>query len=233
MNFDTIKAFQELDFWGTKVQCPYFINKGNRVRAALRVMCGKGTPEEIVDEAKTLALREGINLKEKNADEVKAFLVDHNLGIDCSGLAYYILQPQKLFFPHAKNFLRKFITKMRPIENCSVEVLAHEKNSKTVSLSQLQPGDMIIMIGTGDDHDLNHVLVVTREDNGILHYAHSLQWKSDGKYGGGVKAGKIEIVDRNKTLLEQKWTEDSKSGDENETFWRAKTAHSLKIHRLL
>lgn len=237
MNQSTIDQFLGLKFGNVTVACPYFINKGNKVRAALRVNSGKGTPEEITEEAKTLAMREGVNLKQKNADEIRVFLVDHNLGIDCSGLASQILQPKKLYFPHAKSLLRKVLVKMRPLENTSVEVLAHEKNSQETPLANVQIGDMIIMIGTGESHDLNHVLVITNinTENAKLkelEYVHSLQWKSDGKYGGGVRTGKILIEDISKPLTDQNWIEQEKDGQENETLWRAQTAQLLQVRRL-
>ncbi|PIR03998.1 MAG: hypothetical protein COV59_02330 [Candidatus Magasanikbacteria bacterium CG11_big_fil_rev_8_21_14_0_20_39_34] len=241
-----IDHFMNLQIDGKKIQCPYFLNKATKVRAALGVLIGKGTPEDIEEEAKIISLKHHLDLASIPQEKLKEFLVDNNLGIDCSGLAYHILhqevratkaKPLKLFYPHAKSFFRKILVRLRPAENCSVETLVSDMNTKVVQLSQVTPGDMIILLGTGKDHDLNHILVIHAIEYNplspvIIHYTHALQWKRDGKYGGGVRKGHIEITDHNTSLLEQTWTENEKTGEENETFWRAKTAQRCEIRRL-
>ncbi|MBU0596650.1 hypothetical protein KKA94_00615, partial [Patescibacteria group bacterium] len=106
-----------------------------------------------------------------------------------------------------------------------------------VDLQNIEAGDMIIMMDAGLGSDRDHVLIVDQIDyeNNILkklHYTHSLNWTSDGKYNHGVKQGIIEITDINKSLREQKWIEQNKSDDENETFGRARRAKFLSIMRL-
>lgn len=199
-------------------------------------MIGKGTPEEIVDEATLIALREKVDLKNLNDEQIKKFLVEHNLGIDCSGLAYHILNAElnarelgplrkHIKRPWIKSPLRKLIALLRPAENTGVNTFFNDINTKKINLSEIQAGDLIIMMNTGANHNLHHVLL-TREIAGeVVHYTHSFQYPDDGLYNHGVRQEKIEITDPNKNILEQNW---------NEPRMReyARTAKEMKVKRL-
>ena len=115
-----IEDYLELPFPNKQVSCPYFNNRRTKVRGALRALVGKGNPEDIVEESIIIALREKINFSELNNEEIKHFLVDKNLGIDCSGFVYYVLEAELkaqhksnlnkyLHRPWIKNPLRKLI----------------------------------------------------------------------------------------------------------------------------
>lgn len=243
-----IESYLHLPFKDKDISCPYFNNRRQKVRGALRVLIGKGSVEDIIEEAMIFGLKEKVDIKKLSNEELKKYLIDHNVGIDCSGLAYYILdgelKDQKksglksiLSFPYAQNFIRKLLIRLRPVENAGVRTFAHEKNTKVIPLHEVCPSDMIIMMGTGRDHDLNHMLIIheVEYENGVpklLHYTHSLAWSTDGKYNHGVRQGQIEIVDVKKPLLEQKWTEQNQIGEKNETYWRATTAEELSLKRL-
>ena len=45
-----IKEYKEMEISGIKISCPYFINKGQKIRAGLKVMIGKGSPKDIKEE---------------------------------------------------------------------------------------------------------------------------------------------------------------------------------------
>lgn len=167
-----ITDYLSLPFPDKNVNCPYFNNQRSKVRAALRVLVGKGTPTEITEEASLIALREKIDLKNISDTDLKMFLVEQNLGIDCSALAYYILDEEAkvrgfgslkkhLRFSAIKNPLRKLLTRLRPVENTSVMTLSDDANSVVVNLSDMQPGDLIVLLKTREDHQLNHVLIIT------------------------------------------------------------------------
>lgn len=239
-----IEHFEHLHIGTHQIRTPYFNNKKTDVRAALRVMVGKGSPHDIEQEAFIMSLREKVNLDAMNEEEIRRYLVDHHLGVDCSGFVYHVLDAElqatkhssmkrTLSFPFAKNIFRKTISKLRSAENTNVKVLAHEKNSKEIQLKDIRPGDMITMIGTGEEHTLDHVLLVTEVHEERITYTHSLNWKTDGKYNHGIRRGTITIVDPKKSLLDQQWEEDGETSKEkNETYWRAQTAHTLSIRRL-
>jgi len=246
---DLIEHYKNLHISDKKIQCPYFNNKRSKVRAALRVTVGKGSVCEIEEEATIIALREKVDLATLAEDHIKQFLVDHNIGIDCSGFTYYVLDADLqsrgkkslksyLSFPLIKNPIRKLVARMRPVENTGVTTLAHDKNSKVIALPDIQPGDMITMIAGSKVSNPNHVLVVIKveydenQQPKTIHYTHSYQWSSDGKYNHGVREGSIHITDRNKPLLGQQWTEQEKTEEENETLKQMKSAERVEIRRL-
>ena len=251
-----IHNYLHLPFSGHDINCPYFNNQRRKVHSGLRVLIGKGSADDIIEEAQIIARRDKINLSTLTNEELKQFLVKNNIGLDCSALIYYIFNAEisarglgslkkNLKFPFAKNPLRKLLTKLRPIENVGVNTLAHESNSYEVPLCEVQPGDMIILLKTGHEHKLNHVLLVHKVDRNTgpsfprrgerevyIHYTHSFKWRSDGKYNHGVRQGIITIVDPKKPLVEQVWEEQGKRGEENGTMEHAKLAEGVLIRRL-
>lgn len=242
---DVIQNYLHLPFPDHDINCPYFNNQRVKVHAGLRALIGKGSVEDIIEEANIIALRDKINLSALTNDELKKFLVNNNIGLDCSAIVYYVLAaelqarglaPLKklLKFPFAKSLIRQLLAKLRPVENVEVNTLAHEANSREVLLSDVQPGDMIIMLKTGQKHNLNHVLLIHQVNNlnSVMHYTHSFKWRTDGKYNHGIRQGAITIVDPTKTLLYQIWEEEGKQSEENGTFMEAKEALSLSIKRL-
>src|SRR3989344_1132631 len=82
---DTISQYENV---------PYFNNKTLGTRGALKAEVGKGSPEDIREEVKNIAIREKINIDNLDKDNLKRFLVDHNIGIDCSGFAYHVLNEE-------------------------------------------------------------------------------------------------------------------------------------------
>ncbi|PIT86700.1 MAG: hypothetical protein COU33_01695 [Candidatus Magasanikbacteria bacterium CG10_big_fil_rev_8_21_14_0_10_43_6] len=245
-----ITHYEHLVIGGKKIRCPYFNNKKTNVRAALRVLVGKGTPHDIEEEAMIISLKEKVHLATLDEHTLRTFLIDYHLGVDCSGFAYHVLDAElqqtkhasmkrTLTFPLAKNIFRKSISKLRSAESCNVQTLAHEKNSLGITLHDIAPADMIIMIETGQEHTLDHVLVVTdvtyneTQTPTTIGYAHSLNWKKDGPYNHGIRRGTITVTDSTQSLLNQIWNEDGETTKEkNETYWRARTANRLDIRRL-
>ncbi len=238
-----IAAYEHLPFEHTTVVCPYFINRRQRIRGALRALVGKGSPDDIVEEAVIIALKEKVDLKSLDAEGLKKFLVDHKLGIDCSGFVYYVLDAElrarnmgalkkHLRFPDRMSLLRKLIAKFRPVENTDVGVLVEDTNSAIVSLDRARAGDIITMRGIGQAQDRDHVLLVSAVDASAIHYAHAFQWSTDGKYLHGIKKGRIEILDPKKSLLEERWVEAGKIGEDSETYRHAKKTQMIELRRL-
>jgi hypothetical protein len=214
---------------------PYYNNKRAKVRAGLRVQLGKGSIEEIRDEAESVAAKHKINLKAVDSLTLKKFLVDNNIGIDCSGLAYYILNAEleakdkgkiDLSYPYSKGLMGKLRSTFRKIENTDVATLAHESNTRPIELRYIQPGDLITMIGGPDANDRDHVLIVHEVDYkddivASISYTHTIAWPTDGEYGHGVRQGVISITNIEKPITEQDWTEADRQKDENYTLTRA------------
>jgi len=242
----TINEYLHLPIAGHDINCPYFNNRYANVRAGLRVMIGKGSVEDITAEVMLLGLREKIDLNKLTDEELKKFLVDNGIGVDCSGLIYHVLDMEMnarnlgairkhIKFPFIKTPWRKLLCWMRPAEHAGARTIAAKENCDRVSLREILPGDMITMLKTGMKHDRNHMLLATKvdyDDAGIpkkIYYVHSLQWRSDGRYGHGVREGQIEITNINKGILEQNWLEKGKTGTENETWEHAKFAEELYV----
>lgn len=241
-----ISSYKHIPVGDLRIQCPYFNNKRAKLRAGLRVSIGKGSAEEIAEEAQILALKKKIDLSSLNSKQAKEFLVDNNLGIDCSGLVYYLLESElqtnggslkgHLHFPKA-SLIRNIIRKFRTIENVNVPVFVDERNTVKVELSDIKPGDIITMLKSGQGNDRDHVLYVHQVDYRgtepqTIHYTHTLQWSTDGQYNHGVREGIIEITDPSVSLTIQTWAEQNVTGEANETYAKAKKAQSLEIRRL-
>jgi hypothetical protein len=261
-----INDYFNLPFKGlANIRCPYFNNARRRGRGQLRALIGKGAPEEIVEEAKILSVQYRHDFfdydgqcklcgEAKDAHEiteqVRKFLIDNDLGVDCSGFAAQVLRAH---FKEAKNidifsrahswpvgsWVRQFITKLRPAENLSVRVFANDKFSELISdgrkpfdYSKLKPGDIFIMLETGPQNKRNHILIVTGVDAGKISYVHARAWSIEGKYGHGVSRGEIEVLVPERALLDQTWEELEKLNDANETFLEAKNAKVFEVRRI-
>jgi hypothetical protein len=235
---------------------PYFNNMVTRSRAALRTNIGKGSPKDIFEEVQTILVKNHVSADSLTDESLKGLLTDNNIGVDCSGFAYYILNAESeelkrgsldkhISFVNCHGLIGKIRCSLRPIENCDVATLAHEKNSAPVSLKDIRSGDMIIMIGgqsittasewQNDDRD--HVLVIHQVEyqNFLavkIHYSHAAAYPEDGVYGTGVKQGVIEILKPEDGLLEQKWIENDKEGQENRIFVRAQKSKT-EVRRLV
>ena len=215
----TIHDYLNLPFIGIPgVWCPYFNNARLGQRGQLKVLIGKGTPEEIVEEAKIISIQYRANIFDKNGvfsahvdhpaeheqvECIRQFLVDNNLGVDCSGFVTNVLQQhfqetkginlaRKLFVTSKKNFLRWIISRLRPVEQISVAVYANDKNTNTINdFKTIQPGDLIVMLRTGPNKNHDHILLVTEVEGKQIKYTSARAWSSEGKYGHVGSRGKI------------------------------------------
>ncbi len=217
---------------------PYFNNKTIGRRAGLKVEIGKGSVREISEEIEDIASLQRIDIKVLDSSEYKKFLVQNDIGIECSGFAYYILNEENnsrgrgnleryLKFPFGTGIIGSIRAKLRPIENLDVKTFAHEKNSHFILIKDAQVGDIITMVKCSEDGGRDHILIVYQIDyEGLLpktlYYIHAIAWPSDGEFGHGIHKGKIEIIDLDKNLVDQRWIELEKEGEENYTHTRAR-----------
>ncbi|NCO05175.1 MAG: hypothetical protein GW939_03435 [Candidatus Magasanikbacteria bacterium] len=245
---DIIAGFEQMTIAGKTFSCPYFNNKRSRARAALAVMIGKGTPDAIVQEAMLLAKKHHVQLAELTEDALKTFLVEHNLGIDCSGFAYHVLAAEVqaktntslrscLSFPLVTNPFRRILAKLRPAENTNVKSLGHDNNSQVVELTDIHPGDMVILFSQTQTAFVDHVLLVTDVvlENDVpvsFSYAHSYTWPTDGKIHHGIKRGQVLITDLTNSLIDQQWIEAGQTNKENYTWKSLSDAAYVGLRRL-
>ena len=226
-----------------RIACPYFNNKTGAKMAGLGVQIGKGTPKEIVEEVKIKALSSGLDLQNLKEEELKKFLAENNIGIDCLGLVYHILNTENKernfgtlssHFKFSGNVIRKIIRKMRPAQNS--DVIVFDKNSKDVSLRDTEPGDFLVSLNQ-KEAERNHIILIleTKKEDGVLKeltYLHSIAWTKNGLNDNGVRTGTIKIVNPDLPILNQTWIEREKTSEENETFRGLNSAESVKIKRL-
>ncbi|MEI6304714.1 MAG: hypothetical protein WCP09_01705 [Candidatus Taylorbacteria bacterium] len=233
---------------GTSVcRVPYYNNKVARSRGTLRTYVGKGSPKDIFEEVDSIMNKSHFPVEQLADETLKKILVDHNIGIDCSGFAYYVLNAEclesnkgsidkHLKFVNCSGIISKIRCSLRPAENCDVATFADDRNSRLVTLGEVTPGDMITMTGDNDDSERDHILVIHQIDYQNffptkIHYSHSVAYPEDGVSNTGVRQGSIEILDPQKGFLEARWIEDGKEGPTNRLFIRAQKSKT-ELRRL-
>lgn len=229
---------------GGKPSCPYFNNRRKRARGSLRTLIGKGSPYEIAEECEILSKLSRVKIADLSTDKLKEFLVESDLGVDCSGFAYHVLnsfcneKTGKNIQSYVKSirpgFVGGLLARLRPAENIGVSSFRAEKNSSAINVTETQSGDVIIFMGTGKDNTYNHILVITGVErvggDTRISYAHSYAWPSDGLYNHGVREGDILVHGEN--LLGGTWKEQGVVGNDNYTFVSAQNAKEVSVRRL-
>ncbi|MEP7103676.1 MAG: amidase domain-containing protein [Candidatus Dojkabacteria bacterium] len=222
IGYKTIDSYINLDLGGKKIVTPYYIN--SKKGKDLRAMVGKGTPEEIVMEARILEKIKGVSFDQMSEKEVKQFLIDRGIGIDCSGFVVQVLDSiyletkrkhvwRALKIPD-KSIYAKIRYLLRPVENLGADTITGHENTIEIKVSDVRPGDLIRSkwkkVGT------HHVQLITRveynEDTGmpvLIEYTHSTPYYGEEN---GVRVGQIRVIDPNHALYEQEWLEKDEHG---------------------
>lgn len=232
---------------GGTCNVPYFNNKTTRARAALRVFIGKGSPKDISDEITALLIK-GHALSESLTNEtLKKLLADNNIGIDCSAFAYYVLNAENkergygsldknLSLIHCQGIIGRIRGALRPVENTDVLTLAENKNSKVIHTLHAAVGDIITMVNDSEESERDHILVIHHVEYQnftptAIHYSHTIAYPEDGVYGTGTRQGKIEITDAHRSIDDQQWIEEGRTGEQNRLCIRAQKSKT-EIRRL-
>lgn len=216
-----IKDYFALNIGRKKVVTPYYRNV-KRIRAELRSLIGKGTPEEIEEETLIYAKLRGFNFRKNSEKEIREFMRSQGIGIDCSGFAVHLYDTwlkalkkgslfQNLKFPKASLY-RQFVRLLRPIENISADLLTNNANSEKIELKKVQIGDMIRLKGLKRGHHIAVIIEIEKFKSGKIKkikYVHS-----SPRYGenNGVRYGEIKIEAIKKELKDQVWLEKDENG---------------------
>ena len=216
---------------------PYFNNRTVRARASLRAEIGKGSPQDIFEETQALLIKQHVPASSLGSESLKKILADSDIGIDCSGFAYYVLNAESaelgkgpldkhISFVNCHGLLGRMRAAFRPAENCDVATLADDANSRIIPLAEAAPGDIITMVDGPEGDERDHILIIHHVDyqnfTAIkLGYSHAVAYPEDGIYGTGVKQGTIEFTDSSKPLTEQEWSENGQTGAANRIYSRA------------
>lgn len=216
-----VERFRSLDLGGKKVTAVYHINAGHI--KDLRVMVGKGTPEEIEMETKIWAQLKGIDLDKISADDIRDFMRLRKIGIDCSGFIYHIFSAwlhatvnetllQQIKFPY-KTPLGGIKIWLRPAENIGADTLTSNLNTTPIGLKDMRPGDLIRSksVHQGVDHILLISEVAKNEQEIPVWFKYVHSTKQFGK-DNGVREGQVNITDINAELKDQDWLEIAADG---------------------
>lgn len=173
---------------------PYYQNPRGKGTGLENVLVGKGTAHEIALQTIEFANEQNLKLINLSEKEIYNFQKKHLLGIDCSGLAYNLLQFIK---PDLDRFVIGTEGK-RGVRRASADLLTSELNAVPVNeLDQIQTADLI-RVNSG-----RHVIFIVEKSGNIIHYVHN----SSGTREKGVHLGTIEIINPDKTLDRQKWSD--------------------------
>lgn len=227
-----IKEYRELPLGKHKVVCPYIINPKTQ-RAGLRVLIGKGDPGEIARETQVVSQVKGVDLNKMTTAEIRKFMQDRRIGIDCSGFIVHIVNfwlkkqgkqalVNYLVFPE-NSFYHRLKRLLRPVEQIGAQLMTNLDNCEEITdLNQVRPGDFIRSKGIRKNaHHISLVSKVVTEDNKVkeIEYIHSQRYYEDDN---GIRTGTIKTKSLKKPLIEQEWTEEldgrnwTKEGYENQ-----------------
>ncbi len=203
-----LNSFFALPFGEKAVRIPYWRNRflklGRRIQGPFG---GKGSPSEI-RRATVVKLRQaGLNWQKMSAWEIRRFMEQKRIGLDCSGFAFQIL-----------NFLRPGFWQglqwapglsHNPRRRLNAWALTNKKNSIFVEplLNKICEGDIIPAQIEGEKK-IDHVLVIVGKDKKEVIYAHS----SNRTEITGPHLGVIKIIAANLPLWQQIWPEKLKTG---------------------
>jgi hypothetical protein len=230
---DFIDEYFNLPLGGKKVRCPYHINaKRHKQRMGLRVLIGKGTPREIVQESLIYEKLRGVDFQSMSKTEIREFMVKRHIGVDCSGLAVHVLNKwlntigKKSFWKYIKfpkiGLYRKIAIKLRPVENIPANLLTGDLNTYKISnYNNVKPGDLIrskIPKRRKNLKDIYHVMLITEviKEMGEVSkfkYVNSVRGYEDKH---GVRYGEVIVKDSERSLQYQEWTDSYKG--KNWTF---------------
>jgi len=191
---------------GKKARIPYWQNKfykdGKRIQGPLG---GKGTPAEIKKAILSKAKENKVDLTQLSSEQIRSFMKQKKIGLDCSGFAFQVLNYLK---PGFYRGLKKAEGRsLNPIRRFNAKVLTSKENSKRVEKTKdLKVGDLIPV--SFDDQAIDHVMIIVGISKKEIIYAHS---SSKGKITG-PHLGKIKITSPEEVLEKQLWLEKTKQG---------------------
>jgi len=197
---------------GKKVRLPYWRNKrlvGGRWQQGPEG--GKGTPAQLRRITLEKARQAGLDLTKMKASQIRKFMRQKRIGLDCSGFAFQVLQ---FLFPGFWRGLKKAPGRSKnPRRRFNAAALTSPANTVRVDkVENILPGDLIPFSFKGKKID--HVAVVVEKRPKQIIYAHSSQ-KTKVE---GVHLGKIKIISSGQNLAEQEWEEKIKTGESLKKF---------------
>ncbi len=218
---DFFKSYT-LDIYGNKTITPYRINIPYQED---RRKYGKSDPKELKENLIEIARNKNFDLKVAKSKEIRKFMKDNMLGVDCSGFVY-----------HCLNYL------LEKTQNTTMEELGFPKASSTNALKlasneftvpikdikDIKTGDMIIF-HKGSEEDIAHILLVQNATKDKITYIQSTSQGEDD----GVKKNTIIITDPEKGLESQKWTEVFPDGTKRVQYFNTNSGDGVRRLKVL
>ncbi len=197
-----LNQFFSLEIAGKKVRIPYWRNKFflGGLKRIQGPFGGKGTPLQIKKATYQKAKESGVNLESLTSQQIRKFMEQKRIGLDCSGFVFQVLAFLK------PNFWQKLAMapgrSKNPQRRFNAAALTAGKNTLRISkISLMRIGDLI-PVGFAQGK-IDHVMIVVEKNEKEILYAHS----SNKTKPSGPHLGKIKIIDPEKPLEEQKWQE--------------------------
>ncbi len=161
---------------------------------------GKGTIAEINYATACARELEQGNLSQTDLEIQKKY----NIGLECSGLVYNVLDDLARALGHAGIYFR-LIGEWRGIKRhgsraVSALHMALPVNSLKINLEDILPGDLIIMVGKDG---MGHVMIVTQKSASRITVLHN----SSESYNNCVHNFNINITNPNSDIFQQTWDE--------------------------
>lgn len=204
---EEISHYIGIPYWRNKLKDGKIIKEG--------AFGGKGTCQQIAQETIRLAQEQKIDLTKFNNRQIYNFQKKNNIGIDCSGLAYNLLDKYSQILKNKSIFENVIGTdsKLGP-RRVSANLLTNFTNSISVNnFDDIQTGDLIRMDGG------KHVVVIIEKKDNIISYVNSSEFTQIR----GVHYGQIEIIKPKENLNHQKWSDITNNGKPyNELFYPEK-----------
>ena len=212
------------------ISVPYSISKEGEKRAIGELSSagvtgrfanfgGKGTPQQIKQLVLEAAKEESFDFKNATEEKVVNFMIDHGIGVDCSGFVYNILDHYLkatkkisldtiiLRYPGIAGKIERLLLQKNRIRRSSAATLTSDLNTvKIVKVKDMKPGDMLRL--THSDWKGKHIAIIIEVNKNYILYAMTSQYTKTQ----GARFGKILILEINKGLEAQKWLESTKTG---------------------
>lgn len=224
--------FMELTIAGQLVGTPYWMNKNPLLVDTPYYQAvskgGKLSPEEIVQSVFTRSTSTNVDLASHSRDEIRKFMLENAIGVDCSGFTYQVVR--EIYSALGGNgFDEKVIgaePHFRGITKTAARDLTDTKNSVMINeIRQAMPGDMIRC------QEGRHIIVIISNNGDTVTCAHS-RFSSNRHNTNGVVTFTVDVVDPMLDIAKQRWNEYLNDGSnylewlkdnyDTPTLWRLK-----------
>ena len=200
IELDLIKSeiykYLGIPYWSNKLKDGVIIEEG--------ILGGKGTCEQIAQATIDIAKTQKIDLLKLDSIEIHNFQKKNHIGIDCSGLVYHLVD--KLYFYKTGSSVFDHLVgtdNQHGPRRVSSNLFTDKINARKIDdYNDIKTGDLI-RINQG-----RHVIFIINKEKNQINYVHS----SDKTKISGVHLGQVTIVDPQKPLNFQLWSDQIKDG---------------------